>query len=162
MGKGEVEMKKTVTSMLTAILLISTFSALAAMIAPSKAAYVGVFEVSQTQFSGNAIIQMRLFDPDLNVDPAKRESAYVTYTKGTNTTALWLNETLPNSGEFIGYIRNITSTLSPKNPPYGQTYHMNNLILKSGDTFTLTYSDASPVGTISVTVAYRAYTATSG
>jgi len=155
-------MKKAVFSILAAILLISTFSTLAAMIAPAKAAYVGVFEVSSTWFSGDAIIQMRLFDPDLNLDPAKRDSAYVTYTKGTNTTALWLNETLPNSGEFIGYIRNASSTQTPANPPYDQSYRISNLILSPGDTFTLTYNDASPVGTTTITVTYKSYSATSG
>lgn len=130
-------------------------------VVPVRAATVGTLEVSSTQFSGTSLIYVRLYDPDLNFNAGGYDTATITYSLGTNTSVpLVLNESLPNSGEFYAFLRDSGSTTTPANPPYGTNYPVYDLILYDGDQFTLTYSDQSPVGTVSVTVTYDTYTAT--
>jgi hypothetical protein len=149
-------MKKVLSTILLATLVLSVVAV--AGVVPVRAAVVGTLEVSSTQFSGNSFIYIRLYDPDLNLNANAYDTATVIYTKGSTTMALTLNESLPNSGEFYAFLGKVTP--SPANPPYGTTYNNYSVALSDGDTFTLTYYDQSPVGTVSVTVTYAAYAAT--
>ncbi|MEM3490385.1 MAG: hypothetical protein QXO75_12145, partial [Nitrososphaerota archaeon] len=152
-------MKKVLSTILLATLVISVVAV--AGVVPVRAATVGTLEVSSTRFTGDSVIYVRLVDPDLNQNPNGYDVATITYTKGTNSTVLYLNESYPNSGEFYAFLRANGSGRTPTNPPYGTTYNNYTLTLVKGDTFTLTYSDQSPVGSTSVTVTYDDYTATS-
>jgi len=151
-------MKKVLSYVLSAILVVSMFSIV--LVAPGHSSVTGQLEVSTNQFWGNALVQVHLYDPDLNLNSSAYDTATVIYTKGSNQTTLTLNESLPNSGEFYAYIR-AAGTNTPANPPYGTVYPMHKVIVAKGDTFTLTYNDQSPVGTVSVTVKYAPYEATS-
>ncbi|MEM2881578.1 MAG: hypothetical protein QXP73_06715 [Candidatus Methanomethylicaceae archaeon] len=150
-------MKKVLSTILLATLVLSVVAV--AGVVPVRAAVVGTLEVSSSQFSGNSIIYVRLYDPDLNVNSAGYDTPLITYKKGTNSTTIMLNETLPNSGEFYAFLRASGSTVTPQNPPYGTNYPVYDLTLSPGDTFTLSYADQSPVGTVSVTVTYDTYSA---
>jgi len=153
--------RKILSTILLATLVLSVVAV--AGVVPVRAATVGTLEVSTTQFWGNQIVQIRLYDPDLNVDPQQRDSAYVTITFPNGTQSLiYLNESVPNSGEFYAYI-SANDTSGVQYPPYGYTYNNYSLStnftchLSKGDTIKLTYNDHSPVGTISQTLTYTPY-----
>jgi hypothetical protein len=95
-------MKKVLSTILLATLVLSVVAV--AGVVPVRAAIVGTLEVSSTQFSGNSFIYVRLYDPDLNLNANAYDTATVIYTKGSNSTALTLNESLPNSGEFYAFL----------------------------------------------------------
>jgi len=151
-------MKKVLSTILLAILVLSIFGAIAPAV---RAGTAGTLTTSATQFSGNSLIEIKVVDPDLNLNASAYDTMTVNYAiTGNATTALTLNETLPNSGEFICYIRAAGSSLTPTNPPYGTIYNVYSLTLTAGDTFTITYSDQSPVQTTSITMTYDVYEAT--
>ncbi|MBM5805980.1 MAG: hypothetical protein FJZ49_07980, partial [Candidatus Verstraetearchaeota archaeon] len=108
------------------------------------------------------MIEIKVVDPDLNLNSSAYDTMTVNYAKtGNATNALTLNESLPNSGEFIGYIRASGSTKTPANPPYGTIYNVYDITgLVAASTFTITYSDQSPVQTTSITITYDVYEAT--
>lgn len=155
-------MKKVLSTIILAILVLSMFGAIAPAV---RAGTAGTFTTSTTQFIGNSLVELRVVDPDLNLNASTYDTLQVTYVMGTNTTALTLNETLPNSGEFICYIKNQGSTLTPAAAPYGTHYPVyalqngTTLPLVAGDTFTLTYNDQSPVQSTTITMTYDYYDA---
>jgi len=161
-------MKKALNCMLLTILILSTFSmALTALVAPANAAVVGNLEASTDQFWGDAMVQIRLYDPDLNTNASARDVATLSITINsfngsvTGPFAVYANESLPNSGEFYFYFANASvSDVEVDNPPYGNNYYNETWGLKSGDQVVVTYNDQSPVGSVSVTVTYAPYEAT--
>jgi hypothetical protein len=144
---------------------------------PVKAAVVGTLEVSSPQFWGNAIIQVKLYDPDL----INQDNVTITYSiSGGPEKPMVLISPLKN-GEFFGYFMNASNCNNPSaapsgsplstiyqyfvqgnvtNPPYGSTsllvYYDT---LTKGDTITFKYMDSSPVGTVTASVTYDQYVA---
>jgi len=162
-------MKKALNLMLLTILIISMFSALLGLVTPAYSAIVGTLEVSTTRFWGNAIVQVRLYDPDLNINVSKRDVATLRVTINSyngstyGPVAVYANESLPNSGEFYFYFANASATIDSttvRNPPYGNSYYNITWGLKQFDQVVITYNDQSPVGSISLTVTYMPYVAT--
>jgi hypothetical protein len=165
-------MKKIFSSLLLATLVLSVM----AFAIPVKAAVVGTLEVSSPQFWGDAIIQVKLYDPDL----IGQDIVIITYSiSGGPERPMILASPLMN-GEFFGYFMNASncqpdapesgSSLSDfynyfvqgnvTNPPYGDTsllvYYDT---LTKGDTITFKYMDSSPVGTVTASVTYDQYVA---
>ncbi|MEM0100853.1 MAG: hypothetical protein QW522_01260, partial [Candidatus Methanomethyliaceae archaeon] len=137
---------------------------IAAVAIPVKAAVVGTLEVSSPYFYRDAILQVRLYDPDLiNV-----ENVTISFSiEGGPSGTLKLRSPLQN-GEFFGYFANSSvTTLNLANPPYGKPVDFfadsfNNTINLSqyeGKKITFTYMDSSPVGTVTASAIYEAYTA---
>ncbi|MEM5815639.1 MAG: hypothetical protein QXL14_01145, partial [Candidatus Aenigmatarchaeota archaeon] len=153
-------MNKLFGSLLVMALVLS----IAAVAIPVKAAVVGTLEVSSPYFYRDAILQVRLYDPDLiNV-----ENVTISFSiEGGPSGTLKLRSPLQN-GEFFGYFANSSvTTLNLANPPYGKPVDFfadsfNNTINLSqyeGKKITFTYMDSSPVGTVTASAIYEAYTA---
>jgi len=133
-------------------------------IAPAvHAGVAGTFTVSSIQFTAPGMIELKVVDADLNLNASAYDTATVTYSFGTNNTALTLNETLPNSGEFICYLGIAGAYILPANPPYGTIYNNYTIAagtLTAGDEFDLSYADQSPVATTTITILYDVYEST--
>jgi len=163
-------MKKALNSTLLTILITSMFSAaLVALVTPAYSATVGTLEVSTTRFWGNATVQVRLYDPDLNINASERDFATLSVTINSyngstyGPIAVYANESLPNSGEFYFYFANASATIDSatvRSPPYGNEYYNKTWGLEKYDQVVITYNDQSPVGSVSVTVTYKPYVAT--
>jgi plastocyanin len=141
---------------------------------PVKAAVVGTLEVSSPQFYGNAVLQVKLYDPDL----IGQDNVRITWDYGQGKTPVNLTSPLKN-GEFFGYfmnnsnVHNMSLPVSPvselwKNnnggnvscPPYGAfNLPVYNATIPSGTTITFEYMDSSPVGTVTASVKYDQYVA---
>ncbi|MEM2525747.1 MAG: hypothetical protein QXI49_06145, partial [Candidatus Methanomethylicaceae archaeon] len=106
-------MNKLFGSLLVMALVLS----IAAVAIPVKAAVVGTLEVSSPYFYGNAILQVKLYDPDL----IGNENVTISYSiDGGAPKPLTLYSPLRN-GEFFGYFANDSvTTLNIANPPYGE------------------------------------------
>ncbi|MCX8182329.1 MAG: hypothetical protein N3D12_04355, partial [Candidatus Methanomethyliaceae archaeon] len=112
------------STLLLATLVLSVVAV--AGVVPVRAA-VGELSVSTKQFYRDAVVQVRLYDPDLNLNPNDRDVALLSITincaNGTTVgpIAAYANESLPNSGEFYFYFANasVGSTVTVQNPPYG-------------------------------------------
>jgi len=154
--------RKILSTILLTTLVLSVVAV--AGVVPVRAETVGTLEVSTTQFWDNAVVQVRLYDPDLNVNPSARDVATLSVTincyNGTTygPVAVYANESLPNSGEFYFYFANASvATPTVQNPPYGYSYYNTTWSLSSGDQIVITYNDQSPVGSVSKTVTYKQY-----
>jgi hypothetical protein len=141
---------------------------------PVKAAVVGTLEVSSPQFWGNAVLQVKLYDPDL----IGQDIVTITWDYGSGKIPVQLMSPLKN-GEFFGYFMNNSniadmssrvssvSALWTNNnggnvsyPPYGNySLPVYNATIPSGTTITFEYMDSSPVGTVTASVKYDQYVA---
>jgi len=90
-------MKKIFSSLLLATLVLSVM----AFAIPVKAAVVGTLEVSSPQFWGNAVLQVKLYDPDL----IGQDIVTITWDYGSGKIPVQLMSPLKN-GEFFGYFMN--------------------------------------------------------
>ncbi|MEM2260212.1 MAG: hypothetical protein QXY65_04020, partial [Candidatus Methanomethylicaceae archaeon] len=150
-------MNKLFGSLLVMALVLS----IAAVAIPVKAAVVGTLEVSSPYFYGNAILQVKLYDPDLiNVENFTISFSIEDGPSGT----LKLRSPLQN-GEFFGYFATQGVTLNLANPPYGKPVTFfadsfyNGAALQAGKKITFTYMDSSPVGTVTASATYKEYDA---
>ncbi|MEM3448582.1 MAG: hypothetical protein QXP38_06865, partial [Nitrososphaerota archaeon] len=153
-------MKKVLSTLLLATLVLSVVAV--AGVVPVRAATIGTLTASQTQFWGDAIVEIKLWDPDLDISSARDFAmVYIKFPNGTQNV-LYLNESLPNSGEFYAYIC-ANDTAGPQAAPYGQSFNVYglssnfSLYLSSGDTIQIIYNDVSPVGSTSLTLTYKEY-----
>ena len=166
-------MRKILSTILLATLVLSVVAV--AGVVPVRAAVVGTLEVSTTQFWKNQVVQIKVTDPDMNINATGYDTLTVSLYKGdTLVGPLTLNETLPNSGEFIAYLSANSTANAPAKPPYNTMYMNYSLestsgnwtlvpggpvTLSSGDTIKIVYNDQSPVGTISQTLTFKQYKA---
>ncbi|MEM4609135.1 MAG: hypothetical protein QXI57_05820 [Candidatus Methanomethylicaceae archaeon] len=147
-------MNKLFGSLLVMALVLS----IAAVAIPVKAAVVGTLEVSSPYFYKDAILQVKLYDPDL----IGSENVTISYSiDGGAPKSLVLYSPLRN-GEFFGYFADSSvTTLSLANPPYGGDFsgYFVKESLTEGNKITFTYMDSSPVGTVTASAIYKPYTA---
>ncbi|MEM3553795.1 MAG: hypothetical protein QW658_02420, partial [Candidatus Bathyarchaeia archaeon] len=152
-------MKKVLSTILLATLVLSVVAI--AGVVPVKAAVVGTLEVSSPQFFGDAVVQVKLYDPDLS----GLDMQQITYSiSGGPDKVMNLISPLKN-GEFFGYFANqsaiwANSSGDLQNPPYNNnSISITKDTLSKGDTITFKYMDSSPVGTVTTTVTYDQYVA---
>jgi hypothetical protein len=164
--------RKILSTILLATLVLSVVAV--AGVVPVRAAVVGTFEPSSKQFYGNAVIQLKLYDPDLT----GQENVTITWNYGYGDVPVNLTSPLKN-GEFFGYFMNNSNVDDPSNPvspvsalrtnnnggnvtqpPYGSTnLPVYNATINKGTTITFKYLDSSPVGTVTESVTYDEYKA---
>jgi len=145
-------MKKIFSSLLLATLVLSVM----AFAIPVKAAVVGTLEVSSPQFWGNAFIEVKLYDPDL----INQDNVTIAYTVNNTSPAPMVLISPLRNGEFFGYFGNSSAPDSTIGA-YGENYDIERANLGTYATITFKYMDSSPVGTVTTSVTYGEYKATS-
>jgi hypothetical protein len=148
-------MKKVISTILLATLVFSIFGA----IVPVHADVVGTMTVSTTQFYGNAVVQVQLYDPDMNINPSAIDTVplYITINYAGGTTAgpytVYAKESGVNTGDFYLFIGS-SSAITPSGI---NGYNEYKYALSKNDKVVITYYDTSPVGTVQQTITYKPY-----